>query len=103
MNEILEEFLRYSLIYKIKSKFLVEYHYAWFEYINENERKSGLLLNIEMELCDKTLKDVINEINENIEMKSNETLTLIANVLFYFILFYFFFFIFSLTLISKSI
>jgi hypothetical protein len=58
-----------------------------------------------MELCDKTLKDVINEINENIEMKSNETLTLIANVLFYFILFYFilFFFIFSLTLISKSI
>jgi serine/threonine protein kinase len=28
-----------------------------------------------VELCDKTLKDVINEINENIEMKSNETLT----------------------------
>jgi serine/threonine protein kinase len=28
-----------------------------------------------MEICDKTLRDVINEINENIEMKSNETLT----------------------------
>ncbi len=28
-----------------------------------------------MKICDKTLRDVINEINENIEMKSNETLT----------------------------
>jgi len=28
-----------------------------------------------MELCYKTLRDVINEINQNIEMKSNETLT----------------------------
>jgi hypothetical protein len=72
MNGILEEFLRYSLIYKIKSKFLVEYHYAWFEYINENERKSELLLYIEMELCDKTLKDVINEIKRNFD--SNQLL-----------------------------
>jgi serine/threonine protein kinase len=28
-----------------------------------------------MQLCDKTLKDVINEINEKIEFKLNETLT----------------------------
>jgi alpha-tubulin suppressor-like RCC1 family protein len=75
LNEILEEFLRYSIIYKIKSEFLVEYYDAWFEYINQNERNVGLLLYIEMELCDKTLKNVINEINENKEMKSNETLT----------------------------
>jgi hypothetical protein len=32
-------------------------------------------LYIEIELCDKTLKDVIEEIDENIKMKSNETLT----------------------------
>jgi serine/threonine protein kinase len=58
-----------------KSEFLVQYYNLWFEYINENHRNNGLLLYIEMELCDKTLKDVIEEIESNNSMKSNETLT----------------------------
>jgi serine/threonine protein kinase len=74
-NEILEKFLRSYIIYNIESEFLVQYYDVWFEYINENDRNDGLLLYIKMELCDKTLRDVINEINQNIEIKSNETLT----------------------------
>jgi serine/threonine protein kinase len=72
-NEILQEFLRYSIVYKIKSKFLVKYYDAWFE--NNNDINNGLLLYIRMELCDKTSRNVMNEMNDNIDMMSNQTLT----------------------------
>jgi hypothetical protein len=71
-DKILQEFLRYSIIYKIKSDLLVRYYDAWFEYSFDSNTNQILLLHIKMELCDITLKDIINEMYEN---KWNETLT----------------------------
>jgi hypothetical protein len=50
-KEIIEEFLRYSIIYKIKSVFLVKYYDAWFEYIND--RNNNLLLYIKWNYATK--------------------------------------------------
>jgi hypothetical protein len=74
-NEIITEYRNYLIIRKYsKNKYLVKYFKVWFEesvYAN----RSGISLYIEMELCDKTLRDVINEMDENELFKTEEILT----------------------------
>jgi alpha-tubulin suppressor-like RCC1 family protein len=74
-NEILQEFLRYSVIYKIKSEFLVQYYDAWFEYSTKADGIERLNLFILMELCDFTLKDVIKSLNSDEKTKNGQILT----------------------------
>jgi hypothetical protein len=77
-DKILQEFLRYSIIYKIKSDRLVRYYDAWFEYSFDSNTNQILLLYIKMELCDITLKDIINEMYENEQIRWKERLTTIV-------------------------
>jgi serine/threonine protein kinase len=60
-----------------ESENLVEHFDAWFEEsVVENVPK--ICLYIQMELCDKTLDDVINEFKNDPKLKSTESLTTIG-------------------------
>jgi serine/threonine protein kinase len=73
-NEI-TEYLNYLTITRnySENEYLVKYFDAWFEE-SVIENRSGISLYIEMELCDKTLGDVIKEFDKELHLKTNETL-----------------------------
>jgi hypothetical protein len=76
---IIREYLNYKIITRdySKNEYLVKHFDAWFEEsIVENVPKISLY--IEMELCDKTLDDVINELTKDPILKSTESLTTIG-------------------------
>jgi serine/threonine protein kinase len=78
-NEIIREYLNYKIITRnySENEYLVEHFVAWFEesvVLNQ----SGISLYIQMELCDKTLDDVINELKNDSILKTSETLTTIG-------------------------
>jgi alpha-tubulin suppressor-like RCC1 family protein len=71
----------------------VEFKDLWLENncVSMNDNKNGLILYIQMELCDTTLKTVINQILEDSFICENKTLTLlgfrIASYIFFEILY----------------
>jgi hypothetical protein len=78
-NEIIREYLNYKIITRnySKSEYLVKHFDAWFE---ESFvcNQSGISLYIRMELCDKTLDDVIKELTNDSILKSTKSLTTIG-------------------------
>jgi hypothetical protein len=72
-TEIIKEYLSFQKIRKIKQENLVSHYEAWFE---NNINSTELTLYIKMELCDKTLEDIINRINKKTIFKINQTLTI---------------------------
>jgi tRNA A-37 threonylcarbamoyl transferase component Bud32 len=64
-KEFVNEFDKYSLVRHYKNPYIVKHFDAWFENIPDinNER---LILYIKMELCETTLKEIIEEIKNDI-------------------------------------
>jgi serine/threonine protein kinase len=68
----LREFQNYNYVNLFESEFCVIQKDSWFK----NERDStGLLLYIKMELCDKTLDDVMNETHSEFFKTENKILS----------------------------
>jgi hypothetical protein len=78
-NEIIREYLNYKIITRnyYGNEYLVNHLDAWFEKSVVLDQ-SGISLYIEMELCDKTLGDVIKELTNDSILKSAESLTTIG-------------------------
>jgi hypothetical protein len=78
-NEIIREYLNYKIIKRNHSEneYLVKHFDAWFEE-SVVSNQSGISLYIQMELCDKTLDDVINEFKNDSNLKTTESLTTIG-------------------------
>jgi hypothetical protein len=75
----MREYLNYRIITRDYSnnEYLVKHFDAWFEEnVVENVQKTFLY--IQMELCDKTLEDVIKELTNDSTLKSTESLTSIG-------------------------
>jgi hypothetical protein len=78
INEIIREYLNVFVINKdVKHVYLVEHFDAWFEKNVPNQSEISHLY-IQMELCDKTLEDVINEFDKELHLKTNGTLTAVG-------------------------
>jgi serine/threonine protein kinase len=78
-NEIITEYLNYKIISRDywKNEYLVKHFDAWLEE-SVVSNQSRISLYIEMELCDKTLDDVINEFKNDSKLKTSESLTAIG-------------------------
>jgi serine/threonine protein kinase len=77
-NELIRGYLNYKIITKdSENKYLVKHFDAWCEE-SVVSRKLGISLYIEMELCDKTLDDAIDELTNDSILKSTESLTTIG-------------------------
>ncbi len=61
-KDFMREYINQTHVNSLKSEFYVNQYDSWFEN-KRKENKSKLSLYIKMELYDKTLKDVMNEIN----------------------------------------
>jgi hypothetical protein len=70
--DILREFYNFTVVNKLSKQYVVPHSDAWLEYSRE-ERK--IYLYIVMELCDKTLDDIIDEFDNNSMLKNDEMLT----------------------------
>jgi hypothetical protein len=70
-NDFIEEFKKTSIIRHLNCELVVKYFNAWPEY--ENNRLSFYL---QMELCDITLEDIIDALENDAILKNNETETL---------------------------
>jgi hypothetical protein len=73
-NEFTKEFINYSIVTKLSREWIVSHFDAWFENY-DYKSDENLYLYIAMELCDKTLKDIIDDMNSDPIFKVNETLT----------------------------
>ncbi|HEY6438133.1 MAG TPA: hypothetical protein VIY47_16195, partial [Ignavibacteriaceae bacterium] len=75
-NEIIREYLNYKILRRnwFTNEYLVKHFDAWFEE-SVVSNQSGISLYIEMELCDKTLDDVIEEFDNESHLKTNGMLT----------------------------
>ncbi len=75
-NEIIREYLNYLIVRRnyFTNEYSVKHFDAWFEE-SFNSNQSGISLYIEMELCNKTLDDVIKEFDKETHLKTNGTLT----------------------------
>ncbi len=75
-DKIIREYLNYLIITRncFGNEYLVKHFDAWFEE-SVVANQPGISLYIQMELCDKTLKDVINEFYNNWSLIYNGTLT----------------------------
>jgi hypothetical protein len=79
-SEIIREYLNFSIISRdlnFENEYLVKHFDAWFEEsIGANKPKISLY--ILMELCDKTLDDVIEEFNIESQLKTDGTITTVG-------------------------
>jgi hypothetical protein len=78
-NVIIREYLNYLIFERdySKNEYLVKHFDVWFEESVVSNR-SGISLYIDMELCDKTLDDVIDEFDKESHLKTNGTLTTVG-------------------------
>jgi serine/threonine protein kinase len=78
-NDIITEYLNYKIKTRncSENEYLVKHFDAWFEE-SVVSNQSGISLFIEMELCDKTLDDVIKEFDKESHLKTNGTLTTVG-------------------------
>jgi serine/threonine protein kinase len=65
----------FSVIFRIVSQYVVKHRYSWLE---NNRTNDMIILYIQMELCDKTLHQLMNEINSDSNVKLKENLTQIG-------------------------
>jgi hypothetical protein len=65
------EYINHSLVNQLGSEFFIKQFDFWFE----NNENDGLILYIKMELCDKTLNEVMDEIHSKFYKKENELLS----------------------------
>jgi hypothetical protein len=72
-NELLKELQISSVVHKLNDERVVNYFNFWIE--NSLIANKSLILYIEMELCDKTLTDIIDELNRNSFLNVNYCLT----------------------------
>jgi tRNA A-37 threonylcarbamoyl transferase component Bud32 len=70
-DEVLKEQRSFFVVQRLKRQLVVHHFFAWLE----NEINDSIVLYIRMELCDRTLEDVMDEIDEDPKMKSNDMLT----------------------------
>jgi serine/threonine protein kinase len=73
-KEFLREYVNQNRVNKLMGKFFVKQFDSWFE-SKRNEKNSGLTLYIKMELCDKTLNEVMNEIDFEFFRKDDKILS----------------------------
>jgi serine/threonine protein kinase len=71
-RETLRELLNFSLVLKLIGEYVVEHYGLWVE---KCKIDNTICVYIAMELCDKTLEDIINEMESDSLIKVNETLT----------------------------
>jgi serine/threonine protein kinase len=69
-----KEFSNYSVANRLQNSYVVEHYYAWFEN-NKNDSDIKLTLYIKTELCDKTLKVIIKEIQSDPNFRKGKILT----------------------------
>jgi alpha-tubulin suppressor-like RCC1 family protein len=74
-TDILREMNRFSVVRRLVSQYVVEHYYSWLE---NNRIDDMITLYIRMELCDKTLQQLMNEINNDSNIKDKENLTQIG-------------------------
>jgi alpha-tubulin suppressor-like RCC1 family protein len=74
-KSIFREYKIYSVVNKLLERYVVQHYDSWFE--NSINDKS-IILNMEMEFCDKTLEEIIDEIESNYYTKINGRLTSIG-------------------------
>jgi alpha-tubulin suppressor-like RCC1 family protein len=74
-KDFLREFIKLSIANQIGSEFFVKHYDSWFE---KNKNNTGFILYIKIELCDKTLKDVMNEIHTEFLKKEDKILSLVG-------------------------
>jgi serine/threonine protein kinase len=82
-NESFKELINSFIISKLNSPLITRYHDVWYE--NEYDFWKGIskkhfntLIYIQMDFCDKTLREIQNEINEDLRLYINRTLTLLG-------------------------
>ncbi len=63
INEILTEFINYSVVKDLNQDFVVIHYSSWFERSVDN-KDGKLIFFIGMELCDKTLDEIIAELHK---------------------------------------
>jgi alpha-tubulin suppressor-like RCC1 family protein len=74
-SDILREMNNFSVVNKLISQYVVQHIHSWLE----NSRTDDMItLYIRMELCDKTLQQLMNEINSDFNIKVNNNLTQIG-------------------------
>jgi alpha-tubulin suppressor-like RCC1 family protein/tRNA A-37 threonylcarbamoyl transferase component Bud32 len=74
-TDILREMNRLSVVHRLFSQYVVQHKYSWLE---NNRTDDIITLYIRMELCDKTLQQLMDEINSDSNIKDNENLTQIG-------------------------
>jgi serine/threonine protein kinase len=74
-TDILREMNRFSVVRRLVSQYVVQYRYSWLE---NNSTDDIITLYIRMDLCDKTLQQLIDEIYKDSNIKDNENLTQIG-------------------------
>jgi alpha-tubulin suppressor-like RCC1 family protein len=73
--DTLREMNRFSVVNRLVSRYVVQHCYSWLE---NNRTDDIITLYIRMELCDKTLQQLMDEINSDSNIKDNENLTQIG-------------------------
>jgi serine/threonine protein kinase len=71
-KEFFKEFKNYSVVNNLQNEFILTHYEAWFE---NHDISSKLKLFIQMKICDKTLQQVINEIEMDSKLSENDILT----------------------------
>jgi serine/threonine protein kinase len=71
-SEISRELWNLKIAQSFSKEFIINHHYSWFEY---SPVKKKIILYISMDLCDKTLEDIIDEIHSDSYLKVDEILT----------------------------
>jgi serine/threonine protein kinase len=71
-DRILREERTFFAVHRLKRQFVVHHYFSWLE---NDKIENKIVLYMRMELCDKTLKEVMNEINKDPKMKLNQILT----------------------------
>jgi hypothetical protein len=73
-KEFVKEFDKYLDVRNLNNLYIVQHFDAWFEN-NINNEKKRLVLYIQMELCDTTLKKIIIEIQSDLKNENDNILT----------------------------
>jgi serine/threonine protein kinase len=74
-TDILREINRFSVVHRLLSQYVVEHNYSRLE---NNRTDDIITLYIKIELCDKSLQQLMDEINSDFNIKDKENLTQIG-------------------------
>jgi serine/threonine protein kinase len=74
-TDILRKMSNFSVVFRIVSQYVVKHRYSWLETNRTNDK---ITLYIMMDLCDKTLKQLMDQIKSDSNNKTKESLTQIG-------------------------